>query len=141
MYKGETTKGIDFYNLLYSSDEFCLELGKVALAAGRLEAGLIKGLRNKGVTKGLEKAPLGKLIKIANDGNHIDINMYRALDITCKQRNYLTHNIYALFIELIEETILERDNLLDSDVLLFIERARQLQENINGLAETIENEF
>jgi hypothetical protein len=32
------------------------------------------------------------------------------------QRNYLTHNIYALFADLLEETILEKENLVDTDV-------------------------
>lgn len=54
-----------------------------------------------------------------------------------KQRNYITHNIYALFTDLIEETVLEKENLLDSDVHLYIERAWQLRESLNDLADII----
>lgn len=53
------------------------------------------------------------------------------------QRNYLAHNIYALFSGLIEETILERSGLLDSDVATYTDRAWQLQDNLNGLADII----
>ena len=34
MYEGTPSKGIDFFNLLNESVEFCMELGKVTLAAG-----------------------------------------------------------------------------------------------------------
>ena len=54
-----------------------------------------------------------------------------------KQRNFITHNIYALFTDLIDETIMEKENLLDSDVELYIERAWQLTENLNDLANLI----
>ena len=40
--------------------------------------------------------------------------------IISKQRNFITHNIYALFIDQLDETILEKNNLLDSDVHLYI---------------------
>jgi hypothetical protein len=60
-----------------------------------------------------------------------------ALEDLCWQRNYLTHNIYALFVGLIEETRLERSNLIDTDVETYIERAWQLRENLVGLAEVV----
>ena len=56
------------------------------------------------------------------------------------QRNYITHNLYSLFVDLIDETILEKENLLDSDVHLYIERAWLLKKNIDGLADIIKNE-
>jgi hypothetical protein len=140
MYKGEPAKGVDFYNLLIADDEFCAELGKVALAAGRLEALLIKYLQGKGIKGNFDKATLGKLISIAKDNHQFDKNMIKALEMVRDQRNYLTHNIYALFIELIDETILERSELLDSDVHTYTERAWQLKENLNGLADIFEKE-
>jgi len=54
-----------------------------------------------------------------------------------KQRNFITHNIYALFTDLIDETIMEKENLLDSDVELYIERAWKLTENLNDLTNLI----
>jgi hypothetical protein len=53
------------------------------------------------------------------------------------QRNYLAHNIHALFHGLIEESILERTGLLDSDTYAFMERAWQLAEDLNALAEIV----
>ena len=56
------------------------------------------------------------------------------------QRNYLTHNIYSLFIDLLDETILEKNKLLDSDVHTYIERAWQLKKNLIALTEIIQEE-
>ena len=53
------------------------------------------------------------------------------------QRNYLAHNVHALFSGLVEETILERTGLLDSDVSLYTDRAWQLRENLENLADII----
>jgi hypothetical protein len=137
MYKGEPTGGVEFYRLLYESPEFCAELGQVTLASGQLEAELIRLLLRKSVPKAVEGLALGQLIKIAAKHNALGQNEIHWLNELCKQRNYLTHNIYALFIELIEETRLERSNLLDSDVHTYIERASQLKENLVHLAEIV----
>ncbi|MEF8720142.1 MAG: hypothetical protein V5B35_11485 [Candidatus Accumulibacter necessarius] len=137
MYQGSPTGGIEFYKLLYESPEFCAELGQVTLASGQLEAELIRLLLRKAVPNAVEGLTLGKLVKIAAKHNAIGQNEITWLNELCKQRNYLTHNIYALFIELIEETRLERSNLLDSDVHTYIERAWQLKENLIHLAEIV----
>ena len=63
--------------------------------------------------------------------------MVPALEQLNTQRNYLAHNIYALFSGLVEETILTRKNLLDSDIDVFTERTWQLTENLNGLANIV----
>ncbi len=138
MYKGHPTGGIDFYNLLYNSPEFCVELGQVTLAAGKLEAELILLLARSSIPEKAAGKTLGKLISIASKYGVLDKNETIVFNEVCGQRNYLTHNIYALFIELIEETRLERSDLLDSDVHTYIERARQLKENLLGLAEIVE---
>ena len=36
MYKGELSKGVEFFDLLFESDDFNTELGKVTLAAVRV---------------------------------------------------------------------------------------------------------
>ena len=140
MYKGEPTKGIDFYNLLCKSDEFNAELGKVTLAAGRLEVELIHFLRRKGVTESLVDCPLGALINIGKRNNLFDKNLIIILEQLKRQRNYLTHNIYALFTELIDETILPRENLIDTDVETYIEKAWQLTENLIAIGDSIKKE-
>ena len=140
IYKGEPATGIKFYDLLLESDEFTSELGKVALASGKLEAELILFLKKRGVKGKYNRATLGTLIDLVDKNNLLDNNMRISLKVISSQRNYITHNIYALFIDLIDQTILEKENLLDSDVHLYIERAWQLRENIDGLADIIKNE-
>ncbi|QLH51318.1 MAG: hypothetical protein HWD57_17035 [Candidatus Accumulibacter cognatus] len=137
MYEGRPSGGVEFYRLLFESPEFCAELGQVTLASGQLEAELIRLLKRKSPTKAAEGQPLGKLIQLAEKHQALDSNVISCLNELCKQRNYLAHNIYSLFIELIEETRLERSNLLDSDVHTYIERAWQLKENLIHLAEVV----
>jgi hypothetical protein len=139
-YKGVETKGIEFYKLLLDSDEFTSELGKVTLASGKLEAELILFLKRRGIVGKFDKATLGTLIEIARKNKLINSNMRMALKEISIQRNYIMHNIYSLFIDLIDETILEKENLLDSDVHLYTERAWVLRKNIDGLADIIKNE-
>jgi len=140
MYKGEPTKGLKFYNLLMDSVEFTSELGKVALASGKLEAELILFLQRRNIEGKYDRATLGKLIGLASENQLIDNNMRMALKDISVQRNYITHNLYSLIVDLIDETILEKENLLDSDVHLYIERAWLLKKNIDGLADIIKNE-
>jgi hypothetical protein len=137
MYQGEPTKGIEFFNLLEKSEEFTSELGKVALTSGKLEAELIIFLEQHDVKGNYKRATLGSLIEKIEKQGLLDKNMIHALKMITTQRNYITHNIYALFIDQLDETILEKYNLLDSDVHLYIERAWQLNENINGLTDII----
>jgi hypothetical protein len=140
MYLGEPTKGIDFFYLLEKSEEFTSELGKVALNSGKLEAELIIFLERHDIKEINRRATLGTLIKKAEMDRLLDKNMIDALRMITNQRNYITHNIYALFIDQLDETILEKKNHLDSDVHLYIERAWQLNENIKGLTEIIERQ-
>lgn len=139
MYKGEPSNGIEFYDLLNKSDEFTSKLGKVVLASGKLEAELILFLKRKDITGKYDKATLGTLIDLAEKNDLIDKNMRISLKIISKQRNYITHNIYGLFIDLRDETFLEKENLLDTDLTLYIDRAWQLKENLDGLAEIVKN--
>ncbi len=137
LYKGEPTKGLKFYDLLIESTEFTAELGKVTLTSGRLEAELILLLRRNNVNGNFQKSTLGALVKTAHENNLLTNNEVSAFKMITDQRNYLTHNIYALLNYQIDETILEREGLLDSDVHTYIERAWVLNENIAGLTEIV----
>lgn len=139
MHKGLPSNGIEFYNLLNESEEFTSELGKVVLASGKLEAELILFLKRRDIKAKYDKATLGTLIDLAEKNDLIDENIRISLKLISKQRNYITHNIYGLFIDLIDNTILEKENLLDTDVTLYIERACQLAENMDSLADIIKN--
>ena len=63
MFKGEPSGGVDFFNLLMENEEFNKEIGKLTLAAGRLEAELIHFYKRKGVNENLSRFTLGKLIE------------------------------------------------------------------------------
>lgn len=136
MFKGEPTEGIEFYKLLYEYDDFCIELGKAVLAAGRLEAELINYINNRNLGEKTKNANFGKLIFILKKHNLL-VKMIPVLEEIKDQRNYLAHNVYALFSGLVEETLLDRSGLLDSDVASYTERVWQLKENLNGLADII----
>lgn len=140
MYQGKPILGIEFYHFLEKSKEFTSELGQAVLACGKLEAELIILLEKNDLNGKYKKATLGTLIRRAEKNRIIDEKMIDALRMVSIQRNYITHNIYALFMGQLEETILEKNNLFDSDVDLYVERARQLKENINGIAEILKNE-
>jgi hypothetical protein len=137
MYKGVSSKGIEFYNLLFNNIEFCAELGKITLASGKLEVELILLLTRKNIDENLVKATLGRLIRIAKNNHLLGDNLIMSLELILKQRNYLTHNIYALFSETITETILERENLLDSDIITYVEIVKDLKENLLHLSKVI----
>jgi hypothetical protein len=137
--KGEFVAGLRFFELLCAGDRFCAELGRTVLAAGRLESALKRHLAANVPTEDTTKATLGKLIQYCKI-NSLIAQMIPALEVLRDQRNYLTHNIHALLSDLIEETILERADLLDSDVVTYAERAWELKNNLNGLAEIVERE-
>ena len=139
-YKGEPAKGVEFYNLLVESDEFTSALGKVALHSGKLEAEMILLLLRNKFKDNFSKKTLGALIDIAQKNNLLDDNLVAALKQISKQRNYITHNIYALFIDLVDETMLERSDLLDSDVHTYLDRVYQLNESLESLTRVIRQE-
>ena len=96
MYTEEPTKGIDFYSLLEKSEEFTSELGKVALASGKLEVELIILLEQNDVKVDYSRATLGSLRSQAEKNKLLRTNMLEALKLVTNQRNYLTHNILSL---------------------------------------------
>ena len=139
MRKGEPADGLEFYALLYEDDNFCQELGRAVLAAGRLESALKRYISSYAPKEKTTKATLGRLIEFAKQ-HQLLLKMLPVLETLKDQRNYLTHNINALFSGLVEETILEGTGLLDSDVDLFTDRASQLKENLNALADILSKE-
>jgi hypothetical protein len=129
--------GIEFYNLLHESEKFTSELGKVTLSSGKLETEIKFLLKRNGINSDLSRATLGQLIGIVNDNNIFDENLILALKQISKKRNYITHNLYALFSDLIEETILKKNDLMEYDVTLYIHRVWHLNQDLNGLADLI----
>lgn len=137
MFKGEPVKGIDFYKILLEDEGFSSELGRVVLASGRLEVELLLYLTRNNVVVKNNTSTLGGLINIGKKNYLLDKNLIISLELILKQRNYFTHNIYALFTNLIDVTILERDNLIDTDVITYTDYVWQLRENLENLADLI----
>lgn len=136
MRKGAPAAGLEFFQLLHEDDEFSMELGRAVLVAGRLESELTQYLNESVADRKIGDASLGRLVNFARK-HQLLTKMLPVLEILTDQRNYLSHNIHALFAGVVEETVLDSSNLLDSDVDIFTERARQLKENLNGLADII----
>ena len=113
-----------------------MHLGKVMLSASRLESELIKYLSQNEVKEKVHRANLGVLIRIA-EKNSLLVKMIPVLKEIKDQRNYLSHNLHALFVGLIEETVLPRSDLLDSDIDVFTDKAWQLDENLRGLSDIV----
>ena len=139
MYKGIPIAGKYFFALLYSDPGFCQQLGRAVLAAGRLETELKKLLAAHSTTHGTKRATLGTLLRLTKEKDLLS-KMQSILEMVKTQRNYLTHDVYALLSGWIEETILEGSNLLDSDVHTYTERALLLADNLNFLADAVERE-
>ncbi|MDH5366332.1 MAG: hypothetical protein OEW67_05050 [Cyclobacteriaceae bacterium] len=139
MYKGINVTGTEFFNLLYESVDFTSMMGKMTLASSRLESQILLFLKNNDTDLTNDKATLGKLIIMLVSKKLIDKPLEDFLNLVKDQRNYLTHNISALLSDLMVETILERHNLIDSDVSTYIDRAYELKENLNELADIFKN--
>lgn len=122
-----------FFEHLYSDDEFCAALGRVALATGELESALKDHLERSAQAKADEKATLGQLISVLEKHELLNPNHEIHLRTLADQRNYLIHNLFPLFAGKIEETLLAR-NVVPEDLLLFIERANVLAEDLKFFA-------
>ena len=131
---GEPLEGVEFFHQLYSHGDFCMHLGKVMLSASRLESELIRYLSAHDVKEKTQRANLGILIRIAKDNDLLE-KMISVLKEVKDQRNYLSHNLHTLFTNLIDESVLPRSELLDSDIDVFTDHTLQLEENLRGLAD------
>lgn len=138
MRDGEPADGPEFFALLVADDPFCAELGRAVLAAGRLETALAQHIARH-PDASYRRATLGQLIELAKRYRLLT-SMLPVLEDLRDQRNYITHNLHGLLSGPLTETVLPSVGLLDSDVDLFTERARQLAENLNDLAAIVERD-
>lgn len=136
MYKGEPVTGQEFFDLLYRDDEFCAQFGRTLLAAGRLESELKQYLDAQSIPLKNKRSTLGQLLRLLEKHELLQ-RMQPSLELLTTQRNYLTHNLFELLMGFIEETLLPRTDLLDSDVHTYTEKVWQLEENLKGLADIV----
>ena len=139
MRKGEATSGLDFFVCLEKDDEFCAALGRATLAASKLETMFVIYLRNSGQNDFPANANLGRMLAYAQ-ANQLLARIIPHLNELKDQRNYITHNLHHLFYDLVAETALPMEGLIDSDVDIYTDRMIQLAENLNGLARIVKNE-
>ncbi len=139
--KGEQVDGKTFFKFLSANDEFCSHLGRAVLAAGRLETQLKLYLRAHSIQADTERATLGQLLGLLEQHALLK-KMQPHIDTLKRQRNFLTHNVHAVLSGLKEDDLIgdEVKELLDSDVDLYGERAWQLAQNLNNLADILEKE-
>ena len=125
-----------FFDLLYNDVEFCEGLGKVMLAASKLETDIRKYLKARNITF-QSKSTLGNLVNKLIENNLLSKNAEEYFKDLALKRNYLAHSLYDLFTKEIEETILERDELTAVDTDVFISRAYDLADSFLSIAEII----
>ncbi|MFZ6673383.1 hypothetical protein [Undibacterium sp. Xuan67W] len=115
----------DFFRMLFDDAEFCSGLGKVMLAAGMLETNLRRYLGSKQV-KFKDSDTLGILVNKLKQTDLLTENGKAHFSDLAKKRNYLAHNLYGLFSNEFDVTILPREQLVSVDTLMFVSRVETL---------------
>jgi hypothetical protein len=113
---------LEFYEILSKDDAFCKALGRVMLAASKLEIELKQYLRLQGSEVSEKKATLGNLIGILERSGHLTKNGEIHLKSINAQRNYLIHNLYGSFVGEIEDQMLPVNDLVREDVEVYTEK-------------------
>lgn len=108
---------IEFYDELLKSSRFCESLGRLLLLSGKLESALKNHIfRHKtNVDFNLSKATLGQLKWFCEKENILPNGLSETLNYITDRRNYLTHNLYSLFNDDMDVTLLPRDSLEPED--------------------------
>jgi len=132
MFQGGVSVKSEFYDLLSENNDFCCALGKVMLVASKLEVLLKQYLRLHGKEVQEKRATLGNLIKILKEDGHLTWNGEVHFGQASLQRNYLIHNLYASFVNEIENKLLPVEQLVPEDVEVYTEKAVQTAENFES---------
>lgn len=135
----QVVSGEQFFQLLYNDQIFCAQLGRTMLAASRIESELKLYFDAKSITLPDKYLTFGQQIGLLREHNLL-LKMQPVLDSLKTQRNYLVHNLHALLVGLIEESLLPRKDLIDLDVHTYTDSVRKSEESLNGLANIISKE-
>ncbi len=123
------------YEILSGDSNCCAALGRMTLAAARLESDLRQFLALNRVHVG-EAATLGGLVKKLGENGLLSANGLDIMRTLKRQRNYLTHSLYDLFAARIDEDLMAREEL--ADISLLTERAWTLERELKRFAELAE---
>lgn len=108
---------LDFYDELLKSGSFCERLGRLLLMSGKLESALKAMVLNSNikVKYNIYRPTLGQLVSTIKTHKLLTDELNESLLFILDRRNYLTHNLYPLFNEEIEVSLLPRENLSPED--------------------------
>lgn len=127
----------EFYTQLSENDDFCRALGKVMLAASKLEIELKQYLRLHGTEVSERQATLGNLINLLQKNGHLTKNGESHFREANLQRNYLVHNLYVSFVGEIRDWLLPTDKLIPEDVEVYIEKTEITAYNFSAYSKTV----
>lgn len=135
---GSVIEGEEFFQLLYTDNEFIVQLGQVTLLLAKLESELIRYIKRENIiVKNLEKKTLGGLLELCKVENLLGNNFIIALHMIKDQRNYLIHNLHYLLIEKDDNSRLPTNDLLPADILTYREALFTMIENVEHLTAII----
>jgi len=126
---------VQVYEQIRADPEFTAALGRVTLAAARLESDIRVFLALHDVQVG-SKTMFGGLVAQLKDHGLVSGNGAGMLRMLARQRNYFTHSLYDLCTARIDQGLMLREEL--ADLRLLAERAWFLEENLNGLSQIAE---
>ncbi len=115
---------LEFYEELLKSECFCESLGRLILMSGKLESALKQVVlkENVQVEYKLDKAMLGQLVNTFKKYNLMAGELNEVLSFIKERRNYLTHNLYPLFNDEIDVSLLPKENLEPEDAEYYFPR-------------------
>ena len=114
----------------------------MTLAVGRLEATLKSFLIKAGIRTNLKKDTLGLLAaRLANYYNDMRSDELSLLNEIRTQRNYLTHNLYSLISNQIDEGSITGIGLLPLDVGAYIINTKALVEHIDVFIDILDRKL
>lgn len=114
--------GENFFNKLYEDEDFCKQLGKVILSASKLEAQLIKLLESKSNIN--YNRTMGGLITKVEKAKLLPENTIKVLRELAERRNHLTHNIFIILSDIIEDSKLIESIKEDKYIIKYMNLAK-----------------
>lgn len=115
---------LEFYDELLKNGCFCESLGRLILISGKLESALKQVVLKESVQVKytLDKATLGQLINTFKKYNLMAGELNEVLSFIVERRNYLTHNLYPIFNDEIDVSLLPKEKLEPEDAKYYFPR-------------------
>jgi hypothetical protein len=134
----EYAMGREFFEQLYEDDEFSAALGRLTMSLDRFESNLRAFLKTSGAKTVDGRATIRELIPRLKAHGFVTDNGVKVLNAVEFGADYLTHRLFDLFSERIDETALPRTDLVPADTILYAERARDAGYELDELSKIVE---